>query len=98
LAFYPVEQKERNPGRDLGGGNVEIERKQPNSTAISKSVSQTELLVEGAKKLQQTRVIAQALRDTMLIYLIDMAILQVSESFDRHLVFVAQESESGRLS
>lgn len=95
MAFYPVEQKGRNPGQDLGGEIVEIERKQPNSTTLS---SQTELLVEGAKKLQQTRVIAQALRDTMLIYLIDMAILQVSESFDHHLRFVAQESESGRLS
>jgi hypothetical protein len=97
LAFCLVEQKGTISGQHPEGGNEELERAQPNSKALRKSVSQTELLLEGARKLQQLRVIAMALRDTMLIHLIDMAILQVDESFDRHLRFVNQVSDSAEL-
>jgi hypothetical protein len=97
LAFDQVEQKGTISGQDPEAGNEELERAQPNSKALRKSVSQTELLLEGARKLQQLRVIALTLRDTMLTHLIDMAILQVDESFDRHLRFVNQASVSAEL-
>ena len=97
LAFDQVAPKKPIPVQDTEDSKEEIQRVQPNSKALRKSVSQTELLLEGARKLQQLRVIARSLRDTMLIHLIDMAILQVDESFDRHLRFVNQASVSAEL-
>ena len=64
------------------------ERKQPIPKELRKPVSETELLIDGSRKLQQIRVIAQTLRDTVLLYLIDMAILQVGETLDRRLKLI----------
>jgi hypothetical protein len=55
------------------------------------------LLLDTLIILQQSRVIAQNLQDAVLLHLIDMAMLQIDESINRHLYPSCQLDASGRL-
>jgi hypothetical protein len=61
---------------------------------VNKQASEFELLVDGTIALQRARVIARAVRDIELLYLVDMAAIKVSESLNRQLRLNAKIDDS----
>jgi hypothetical protein len=79
-----------------GGPEPRISRRAGSARpeGVNKQASEFDLLVDGTLVLQRARVIARAVRDIELLYLVDMAAIKVSESLNRQLCLNAKIDES----